>query len=254
MNAIRFPPDVMTTTESNTSPTSFKGAASSGIPGLIIDLPHGRLMPVKTLDPIQFGIKKDTILQHARHLFATKGFAETSMDDIAHASHLQKGSLYHYFESKQQLLQDLVDAECNHWNDMLAHFEAGKDLPDTLRRIATSILRALEDPARLEFFKIVHYESGNNPAIGRALKVSPTHNRDGFFAVYAKHLEGRLPRNRIAIFITQFMGALLHYVGLSRFHRENMCYEDIEDGEYVDQLVELFSKGVEFQINKRSVG
>jgi AcrR family transcriptional regulator len=209
---------------------------------------------MKILDPVQFGIRKNTILQHARHLFATKGFAETSMDDIAQSCSMQKASLYHYFSSKQRLLQDLVDQECSRWDSMLSHFEGGQTLSDTLMRIATGILEDLRDPARQEFFKIIHFESHKNPSIMKALKESPTHNRSGFFAVFAKHLDGRLSRNRIAIFITQFMGALLHYVSISRLQRENMCYEDIKDSDYTEQLVTTFTCGIQNELDNPSVG
>ena len=66
-------------------------------------------------DPAVFQIRKETILQHARHLFANKGYAETSMDDIAHACNIQKASLYHYFKSKQEILQQMVDLELEQW-------------------------------------------------------------------------------------------------------------------------------------------
>jgi AcrR family transcriptional regulator len=66
---------------------------------------------MKVLDPAAFQIRKETILQHARHLFANKGYAETSMDGIAQACHIQKASLYHYFESKHKILQEMVDLE-----------------------------------------------------------------------------------------------------------------------------------------------
>ena len=72
-------------------------------------------MFTKTLDPILHQIKKEAILQRARHLFATKGYAETSMDDIAQADHMQKASLYHYFASKQQILQQMIDWEVERW-------------------------------------------------------------------------------------------------------------------------------------------
>jgi AcrR family transcriptional regulator len=205
---------------------------------------------MKTLDPILHHNRKNSILDHARHLFATKGFSETSMDDIARTCHLQKASLYHYFDSKQQLLQDLVDRESIKWSDMVIHFEGGRDLKDTLTRIATRIMEDVKDPGRREFFQIVQFESHNNPCIWKALKASPTHNRAGFYAVFAKHLDGRLPRNRIAIFITQFMGALLHYIRIAKLHSENMCYEPIEDQDYIAQLVLTFSAGIHPQLQE----
>ena|GEM_PF-2547011 len=203
---------------------------------------------MKTVDPVLFNKRKNAILKQARHLFATKGFSETSMDDIAKTCHIQKSSLYHYFTSKQMLLQVLVDTECSQWAKMLTHFQAGQDLSDTLKRIATHVLHDVENPGRREFYQIVQFESHKNPSIWKALKESPTHNRRGFFAAFAKHLEGRLPDNKIAIFITQFMGALLHYVRLAKLHQENMCYEKMEDRDYIDQLVAVFSAGISPQL------
>ena len=44
----------------------------------------------------------------AARLFARKGFHATRMQDIAEELGMQKGSLYYYFNSKDELLSDLV--------------------------------------------------------------------------------------------------------------------------------------------------
>jgi AcrR family transcriptional regulator len=41
-------------------------------------------------------------------VFRKKGYHAASMDDLAKACALQKGSLYHYFESKEQILRDII--------------------------------------------------------------------------------------------------------------------------------------------------
>lgn len=199
---------------------------------------------MKVVDPALHQIRKEAILQHARHLFATKGFSETSMDDIAHEAELQKASLYHYFESKQQVLQEMVNLENTRWAAMLKGTEEAASLRETLMHLGTQFLQALDDPGRREYFKIIQFESHNNPPILKALKESPTHNREGFYAVFAKHLEGKLPRARIAMFITQFMGGLIHYSTLSRLRGENMCLEKFTDTDYVEQQVNIFVKGI----------
>ena len=200
---------------------------------------------VKILDPAVFKIRKETILQHARHLFANKGYAETSMDDIAHACHVQKASLYHYFTSKQELLQQMVDWEVGEWwATRLKDYESARDLRETLILVGTLFLQDMDDTRRQEFFKIIHFESHKNPAILKALKESPTHNRKGFYAVFARHLAGRLPQTQIAMFMTQFMGGLIHYAVLSKLRGENMCYEKFEDAAYVEQLADIFLKGI----------
>jgi AcrR family transcriptional regulator len=200
---------------------------------------------MKVLDPAVFSIRKETILQFARHLFATKGYAETTMDDIAQASKMQKASLYHYFESKQGMLQEMVDLELRRWDAHLSEYEKGANLKDTLRIIATIFLKDMEDPARREFFKILHFESHKNPFILKAWKESPMQNRQGFYAVFAKHLEGRFLKQKVAMFITQFMGALVHYVSMAKLRGENFCMEAFDDASYVDQLVDIFTRGAD---------
>ncbi len=52
--------------------------------------------------------KLTNIARVGADLFSTKGFVETSMDDIAAAAKLSKGGLYHYFSSKTDLLDHIV--------------------------------------------------------------------------------------------------------------------------------------------------
>jgi AcrR family transcriptional regulator len=199
---------------------------------------------MKVLDPAVFQVRKETILDCARHLFATKGYAETTVDDIAQACAMQKASLYHYFNSKQQILQEMMDLACARWSERLPEYARGRDLPETLHIIATTFLKEMDDPARRDFFKVLHFESYKNPAILKAWKESPMQNREGFYAVFARHLEGRWPPKQIGIFITQFMGALIHYATMAKLFGQNMCCASFDDASYVDQLVAIFGKGV----------
>jgi AcrR family transcriptional regulator len=52
--------------------------------------------------------RRDQILNAALQVFSNRGFAETTMDEIAAASRLGKGTLYCYFPSKEVLLEKLV--------------------------------------------------------------------------------------------------------------------------------------------------
>lgn len=52
---------------------------------------------------------RDEILTAAAQIFSTKGFHAASMQDIAAAVNLQKASLYHHVNSKQEILVDLLD-------------------------------------------------------------------------------------------------------------------------------------------------
>lgn len=61
-------------------------------------------------------------------LFQEKGYHATSMQDIADAVGLQKGSLYHYISSKEDLLMIIVKEAVDTYSDRLSVI-AGSDLP-----------------------------------------------------------------------------------------------------------------------------
>lgn len=44
------------------------------------------------------------VTEAAAELFSTRGFLETSMEEIARAANLSKGGMYHYFKSKTEIL------------------------------------------------------------------------------------------------------------------------------------------------------
>jgi AcrR family transcriptional regulator len=51
------------------------------------------------------------ILRSAAHLFGTKGYAETAMEDVAASARLAVGTLYNYFHSKSELLLVILRRE-----------------------------------------------------------------------------------------------------------------------------------------------
>jgi AcrR family transcriptional regulator len=57
----------------------------------------------------QHEIKRDEILDVAAQCFAERSYAAASMNDIAAAGGTSKARLYHYYESKEAILFDLLD-------------------------------------------------------------------------------------------------------------------------------------------------
>jgi AcrR family transcriptional regulator len=53
--------------------------------------------------------KEDQLLEAATHLFKEKGYHSTSMQELADAVGMQKGSLYYYIEGKEDLLNRLME-------------------------------------------------------------------------------------------------------------------------------------------------
>ena len=53
--------------------------------------------------------RADQLLETATLLFKEKGYHNTSMQDLADALGMQKGSLYYYIESKEDLLREVLE-------------------------------------------------------------------------------------------------------------------------------------------------
>ena len=52
---------------------------------------------------------RDNVVQAALTVFALKGYAAASMDDLRLAAGCSKGGLYHHFRTKRAVLGDVVD-------------------------------------------------------------------------------------------------------------------------------------------------
>lgn len=60
-------------------------------------------------------IDRKTLLRNALSVFKVKGYSATSMQDLASANGLLKGSIYHYVESKEALMAEVLNALKDHY-------------------------------------------------------------------------------------------------------------------------------------------
>ncbi len=67
--------------------------------------------------------RKDEILKVARNLFLTKDYDKTTMADIMNALEIAKGTIYHYFKSKEALfeavIEDIVEENIRHMRTLV---------------------------------------------------------------------------------------------------------------------------------------
>src|SRR6187401_1322622 len=52
--------------------------------------------------------RRDELLRIAAELFASKGFRNTTVRDIADAAGILSGSLYHHFDSKESMVDEIL--------------------------------------------------------------------------------------------------------------------------------------------------
>jgi len=63
----------------------------------------------RTLDPEAYAGRRDLFVDAATLLIQTKGYEQLSIADVLTATDSSKGAFYHYFESKQDLLEAVID-------------------------------------------------------------------------------------------------------------------------------------------------
>ena len=90
--------------------------------------------------------KRRVILDAAVRVFATKGYHTSRVGDIAEEAGIAHGLLYHYFKSKEEVLQTVFR---ENWSQLLEAFtriEASDEPPlDQLGAIAKVLLRSWRD-------------------------------------------------------------------------------------------------------------
>ncbi len=82
--------------------------------------------------PIQ-KINKTELIVKSIEVFNKMGYTHTSMTDLAKSVGLQKGSIYHYFESKEQLLRHCIYFSKEFLSDQVFHIAYQDDLLPEVR-------------------------------------------------------------------------------------------------------------------------
>ncbi|RVC21179.1 TetR/AcrR family transcriptional regulator, partial [Mesorhizobium sp. M7A.F.Ca.AU.002.02.1.1] len=54
-------------------------------------------------------LRREELLDHAQTLFLTQGYDKASLNDVIASAGISKGAFYHYFPSKEALLEALAD-------------------------------------------------------------------------------------------------------------------------------------------------
>lgn len=99
------------------------------------------------------------ILDAARKVFAKKGFAETTVDQIAEEAGVAKGTVYLYFSSKRDIYFAALREGAVKMSALLReNIDAAPTLEQKLRAYFETKLRYIDE--NRDFFRILHAELG----------------------------------------------------------------------------------------------
>ena len=123
----------------------------------------------KTLPQIaEDNVKRRQIIEGARTAFLEQGFDAASMNDIARSARVSKGTLYVYFQNKEQLFQAICSEECQSQAEGLFNFDADdSDVETTLIRIGTDFVTLVCHPEKASSARTIIAIAERMPEIGR---------------------------------------------------------------------------------------
>ncbi len=112
------------------------------------------------------------ILDAALRVFAAKGFAAARMEDIAKAAGVTKGTIYLYYENKEQVFKSLVlELIGGVMSGVEAHVGTYQGpVSDLLRFVLKNIAVVMIHSDRIALPKIIIAEAGNFPALAEFWK------------------------------------------------------------------------------------
>ncbi|MEM7800530.1 MAG: TetR family transcriptional regulator C-terminal domain-containing protein [Chloroflexota bacterium] len=97
--------------------------------------------------------KRQEILRHGFEVMYSKGFHATSIQDVADAAGIPKGSFYHYFKTKEQFTLDAITLYTD-----LVHQEMKQVLTDTALPPLKRIVKLYHN--RIGYYQSRQYELG----------------------------------------------------------------------------------------------
>ena len=115
--------------------------------------------------------KRRQILEGARKVFRARGYDGASMETIAKAANVSKGTLYVYFDSKEALFRALILADRHRQAEAIVDVEATgvDDVVADMRRIARSYVKIMTSPEKVAMMRMVIGAAERFPQFGQLL-------------------------------------------------------------------------------------
>ena len=192
---------------------------------------------MRRLDPVKFEEKRQQILAAADTCFRRRGIAKTSIADICDQAGMGPGLLYHYFASKDEILdacfRDWVDAGTREFKDLQSQSNA-------IAALAAAIEQAKNRNLRSEFLLLLEIaaETGRNKKLGKILQDSSKRMR----AIIADFIREGQKSGLIDDSLSPDAAAAILFAVFDGIRMMPVRDPQVEMGEALDQLQIMISR------------
>ena len=128
--------------------------------------PAASSRPGRVLDPA----KRAAILEGARTVFMREGFAQGSMDAVAAEAGVGKQTIYRHFQSKETLVEALVEAMCA--PEVVRPPTRSLPAGQRLRKLLLTFAAGVASPESVRLYRAIVAEADRMPGLGRLFWVA----------------------------------------------------------------------------------
>ena len=163
----------------------------------------------------QFSIMREKsrkrLMDNALELFAVDGFENTSISDIANKAGVAKGTLYHYFQSKEDLLQAIFGRGAQEIEEIMTIARQEGDPRERLENMLAALFNSIE--SHYDFWRLYLslMTQINTYDTARKLMTELMHHHVVVVAHLFKEMGKAHPEEEAFLMGATLDGAFLHY-------------------------------------------
>jgi len=189
----------------------------------------------------------DRILEQAERLFVDKGYASTTVDDIARQADFSRTALYQYFRSKEDMYASILERYTDLLADRVAQATAGKaSTAEKIRAFLGEIRRMIrEKPGFFELYFIQRHQV--QPRLSEDWKLRLNEKRRRLENVFREAYQEGIRKGEVRpirykdasnLFFAQVMGMML----LHEYYGDEF---DVSLEEHLDQCLAVYLEFVQ---------
>lgn len=190
--------------------------------------------------------KRAAILDAAKKLFLSQGFAGTSMDAVAREAGVSKLTVYSHFSDKENLFSSAIEAKCQNMLPVpIFELDETQPLRTTLTKIGLAFLELIHNPESVELQRLMNSQATQDPEMARLFfEAGPQRTLTAMETLIrsanaAGQLDARDPKQASENFFALLQGC--QHMRVLIGYAEPMTASETQP--HAEQAVELFLRG-----------
>lgn len=121
---------------------------------------------MRVRDEAKAEVRRREILEASAACFVRRGFHQTTMNEICAEADISPGGLYRYFESKEEIVVAIAEADRSDTHRLLGIMDGSDDVVEGLIAVFRLMIPAVADPDYGRLGLEVTAEAARNPKVG----------------------------------------------------------------------------------------